>query len=70
MSRLLEGVPEDAQELRDKADELFREVIKDHPGTPYAARAQIELGRGYGVELFEDYDDLRNLGRSIKLPKF
>src|SRR5262249_18232615 len=66
VKRLLK--PEVTQDLRDRADELFRQVVKDHPGTPYAARAEWELQRGYGVELFEDYEDPR--GSGIKLPKF
>lgn len=66
LKRLLK--PEVTQPLRDKADELLRQVVKDHPGTPYAARAEWELRRGYGVELHEGWDDPK--GRGIKLPKF
>ena len=35
--------------------ELFLKVIENHPGTPWAARAQWELGRGFGVELVPEY---------------
>jgi hypothetical protein len=66
VKRLLK--PEVTQGLRDRADELYRQIVKDHPGTPYAARAEWELRRGYGVELHEGWDDPR--GRGIKLPKF
>lgn len=61
--------PEVTQELRDKSDELFRQVVKDHPGTPWAARAEWELKRPFGIELVEGYQDPRYQGVSIKLPK-
>ena len=35
---------------------LFNQIIADHPGTPWAARAQQELTRGFGVDLVPDYD--------------
>jgi hypothetical protein len=50
----------------DLATQLLKEVMKDHPGTPYAARAEWELKRGFGVELIEDYDDPR--GVNVKRP--
>jgi hypothetical protein len=40
----------------ERASVLFRDVIKNHAGTPWAARADVELKRGYGVHLVEDYD--------------
>lgn len=68
VKRLLK--PEITQPLRDKAEELLRQVVKDHPGTPWAARAEYELRRGYGVELVEGYEDPRYAGgRGINLPK-
>lgn len=39
-----------------RATELFKDVITNHAGTPWAARAQHELNRGFGVELVEVYD--------------
>jgi hypothetical protein len=39
-----------------KATELFEEVVKLHPGTPWAARAELELRRGFGVELRPVYE--------------
>jgi hypothetical protein len=39
-----------------KANDLFALVKQNHPGTPWAARADWELRRGYGVELVPDYD--------------
>ena len=38
-----------------KSSELFQEVMSKHPGTPWAARAQWELRRGFGVGLHEVY---------------
>lgn len=67
VKRLLK--PEVTQELRDKSDQLFRQVVKDHPGTPWAARAEWELRRNFGIELVEGYQDPRYQGVSIKLPK-
>ncbi|HWA98428.1 MAG TPA: vWA domain-containing protein [Pirellulales bacterium] len=51
---------------RDKAIELLKQVIKDHEGTPYAARAQYEIARGFGLELRAVYDDPRR--KNVKLP--
>jgi hypothetical protein len=46
--------------LRDRALKLLREVVADHPGTPWASRAEHEIARGFGIELFEDHDDPRS----------
>jgi hypothetical protein len=35
---------------------MFQEVIANHPSTPWAARAEFELKRGFGCELIPDYD--------------
>jgi len=40
----------------ERASAMFRDVINNHPGTPWAARAEWELKRGYGIHLLEDYD--------------
>jgi len=47
--------PEESQPYIDKADELFQKVIDYHPGTPWAARAEREMKRGYGIDLVPDY---------------
>jgi hypothetical protein len=47
---------EKSQPYIDKATVLLHAVIKDHPGTPWAARADWELKRGFGVHLVPDYD--------------
>jgi hypothetical protein len=40
----------------ERATAMFRDVIANHPSTPWAARAEFELGRGFGCELYPDYD--------------
>jgi len=47
--------PEVSQQYIDRATEMFHEVINQHEGTPWAARAKWELSRGFGVELFPVY---------------
>lgn len=39
----------------ERATAMFNQVIADHPGTPWAARAEHELRRGFGVHLIEEY---------------
>jgi hypothetical protein len=39
----------------ERATAMFNGVIADHPGTPWAARAEAELRRGFGVHLIEEY---------------
>ena len=45
--------------LREKSATLYKQVMEEHPGTPWAARAEYELKRGFGVDLREDYEDPR-----------
>lgn len=40
----------------EQATGLLQDVLKTYPGSPWAARAQWELQRGYGVHLVPDYD--------------
>jgi len=55
----------------EESRKLFQKVIDEHPGTPWAARAQWELARGFGVELVPDYRvPLRPYtGPPISIPK-
>jgi hypothetical protein len=39
----------------DRSNAMFQAVMETHAGTPWAARAEYELKRGYGVELIEIY---------------
>ena len=53
-----------------RASEIFKKVIKDHPGTPWAARAQWELNRGYGVDLVPHYEpEYKDVPNAIPVPK-
>ncbi len=38
-----------------RAKQMFEGVIRDHPGTPWAARAEWELSRNFGIHLIEEY---------------
>ncbi len=49
-------VPEKTEPYVERATEMFKTVIANHPSTPWAARAEFELRRGFGVELVPDYD--------------
>jgi hypothetical protein len=55
----------------EEATRLFQKIQEEHPGTPWAARADWELKRGYGVKLVPDYDppypDFQ--GKPIPIPK-
>jgi hypothetical protein len=48
--------PQKVQPYIDRATEMFKAIIANHPSTPWAARAEFELKRGFGVELIPDYD--------------
>lgn len=62
---------DESQPYIDRATDLFQAVIRDHPGTPWAARADLELKRGFGVELIEDYEPpyIQPSGPIIPIPK-
>ncbi len=79
--KLLEPTPEqiratkvDMKELEEQkalATELYNNVIKNHPGTPWARRAQQEKGWGFGFTIAEIFRDPRyNAPRKKPLPKF
>jgi hypothetical protein len=54
----------------DRATMQFREIIKNHPGTPWAARAEYELKRGFGVELVPWYDTVHpDVKNPLPIPK-
>jgi hypothetical protein len=55
----------------DRSKTLFAKVIEDHPGTPWSARAQDEVKRGFGVDLHEGYDppNPTSVGTTIQIPK-
>ncbi len=47
---------EESKPYIERATELYKLVMANHPGTPWAARAQRELKRGFGVDFRPDYD--------------
>lgn len=60
---------EELEAQRKKAEELYRFVIEQHPGTPWARRAQQELNEGFGVGFHEAFRDPRYDNLDIKFPK-
>jgi hypothetical protein len=44
-----------SEPLIARSTELFQQVIEQHPGTPWAARAERELQRGFGFTLAPQY---------------
>jgi len=56
----------------ERATAQFKELIASHPGTPWAARADYELKRGFGVELVPIYDipHPQPTGTPIPIPKY
>jgi hypothetical protein len=46
-------------DLIDRSTIVFRELIEEHEGTPWAARAEWELSRGFGVRLADEYRYVR-----------
>lgn len=53
-----------------RAHRLLKQVMIDHPGTPWARRAQYEIGLGYGHAFREAFRDPRyeTMRQQIKLP--
>lgn len=64
--------PEELSRQQKDAIRLFEKVIQEHPGTPWAQRAEFELSQGFGIEFVEDYRDpnYNRIGTEIKLPRF
>ncbi len=61
---------EDAKPYIERAKVLFAAVQRDHPGSPWAARAAAELRRGFGVDFRPDYHlPYRKVANPIKPPK-
>jgi hypothetical protein len=60
---------EELENQRKTAEELFRYVIDQHPGTPWSERAQGELDAGFGVQFNDRFWDPRYYASDLKLPK-
>ena len=58
------------KEEEQQSEELLKQVIKSHPGTPWARRAQYELRLGFGHSVREGYRDSRydTMRAQIKTP--
>jgi hypothetical protein len=56
------------KEEESKSLALLDEVIKDHPGTPWARRAEREKGDGFGFRVADRLWDPRGIRSTIKLP--
>ena len=60
----------DEQEKRSV--ELYEFVKAEHPGTPWARRAQTELNSGFGMTFLDGFRDpnYARVGKEIKIPNF
>jgi hypothetical protein len=52
----------------ERATAIFQQIMSDHPSTPWAARAEFELKRGFGVELIPDYDGPHPTPTGVPIP--
>lgn len=81
LARVQEMLPPDPEQLKitkidmnelnqqlEKAKAMFAQIVKDHPNTPWARRAQDEMNSGYGMKFIEVYRDPRYDNKDIKLP--
>ena len=50
---------EELEEARKTAVAMYEVVMKEHPGTPWALRANVEKRRGFGVGFHEHFRDPR-----------
>ena len=62
---------EELKKQEQRARDMLNEVVKNHPNTPWANRAQYELNYGFGFQIIEGfrdprYKDVAKLG--IKVP--
>lgn len=61
---------EESKPYIERSTELFNVVKRNHPGTPYAGRADWELKRGFGVDFRPDYEPIyKGPKPTIPVPK-
>jgi hypothetical protein len=61
---------EECKPYADRATSLLQAVKDDFPGTPWAARAEYELRRGFGVNIHPDYHEpYVEVPNAMPLPK-
>ncbi|MCH8828641.1 MAG: VWA domain-containing protein [Planctomycetes bacterium] len=57
-------------EEKNRATELYKDVERNHKGTPWARRAKYERIRGFGMKFTDRYWNPNYFRRDIKVPKF
>jgi hypothetical protein len=61
---------EESKPYIERANERFNQIKSDHPGSPWAARASWEMGRGFGVDLAPEYRiPIKKVKNPMKPPK-
>jgi hypothetical protein len=61
---------EESKPYIERANNLFAEIKKAHPGSPWSARATWEQRRGFGVDLRPDYrTPYKQVSNPMKPPK-
>ena len=63
---------EEIEQQRQTAIETYQAVIEQHPGTPWAQRAQQEMGWGFGISFHDVFWDPRYQDQGVRdrIPKF
>ncbi|MCA9086221.1 MAG: VWA domain-containing protein [Planctomycetaceae bacterium] len=56
-------------EEEKKSVDMLKQVMNDHPGTPWARRAEREIGDGFGFVVSDRLWDPQDIRSTIKLPK-
>lgn len=61
---------EEAKPYIKRANEMFAAIEKEHPGSPWAARARWERNRGFGVDLQPEYrPPYKDVKKPMAVPK-
>ena len=62
---------QELKEQQSRSRKLYQFVVAEHPGTPWARRAESELRTGYGITFGSYFWDPRYTGirKEIKFPK-
>jgi hypothetical protein len=65
-----ETLTQESQPYIERSTALYQALIQNHPGTPWAALAQQEINRGFGVRIYPDYEPpLPKIDKPIPIPK-
>jgi hypothetical protein len=61
---------EESKPYIERANDRFVKIREDHPGSPWSARANWEMRRGFGVDLFPEYRiPYKKVANPMKPPK-